>query len=344
MDFHDRELLKPVFAGEVLGVLHAPLEGAPGRRIDGQLIAGEPAPSLAFRVGDGAELAAGSRVLATRAGVVIHVEGRSIEIGTCYSHEGDVDLRSGDLFMEGSLLVRSDVHRGFCARASGDLDVKGSVDGSAYAGANLRILGGVRGSEGSMVSAEGNLRAHHAERARLDCGNVLEVVDAMNSEMSAVQIRVERSLRGGRAAVEIGLVTRDAGTNATYGETVIEAGVPREKPDAAAREALIAAKAQRLGARRLPGAHGTMAERGKGGKAGRDLAGVQRGALARKIERAERAANLLPLAFVEVRGVAHPGVHIRIGTARLQLENEMRNVRFTLDLERHTIRAEAQKP
>jgi uncharacterized protein (DUF342 family) len=258
-------------------------------------------------------------------------------------HEGDVDLRSGDLSMEGSLVVRNDVQRGFCARASGDLDVKGGVDGSAYAGANLRVFGGVRGSEGSRVSAGGNLRAHHAERARLDCGNVLEVIDAVNSEMSAVQIRVERSLRGGRAAVEIGLVTRDAGASAVHGETVIEAGVPREEPDAAAREAIMAAKVQRLGARRLPGARGTTAERAKGGKVGRDLAGVQRSALARKIERAERADSLLPHAFVEVRGIAHPGVHVRIGEARLQLEKPMRNVRFTLDLERRTIRTEAPK-
>jgi hypothetical protein len=91
--------------------------------------------------------------------------------------------------------------------------------------------------------------------------------------------------------------------------------------------------------RRMSGLRGSAPERAKGGKLAREMAGVHRGGLARKMARAERIDALLPLA-VEVRGIAHPGVHIRIGDARLQLESPMRNVRFTLDLELRTIRTE----
>jgi uncharacterized protein (DUF342 family) len=345
MDFRDRELLKPVSAGEKLGVVHPPWEGAPGLRVDGLPIAGEPAPAFTFHIGEGTELVADDRVVATRAGVIIYVEGRSIEVGNHYLHDGDVDLRCGDLSMVGSLVVKKDVQRGFCVRATGDIEIKGGVEGgSAHAGANLRVSGGVRGSEGSMVAAEGDLRAHHAERARLVCGGVLDVVNAVNSRLSAVHIRVERSLRGGRASVEIGLVARDLGTEVAYGETMIEAAVLREEPDAAARAALEAAKAERMGARRAPAdARATLFERSKGGKIERDLLLVKRSALARKIERADRASALLPLAFIEVRGVAYPGVHVRIGHARLELEKAVHGVRFTFDVERRTIRMEAPK-
>ena len=339
MDFHDRELLKPISTGEALGRLHPPVQGSPGLRVDGKRTAAKAARAL--HVGPGAELLADGRVLATCAGVVIYVERRSIEVGTHYAHQGHVDLRSGDLSMDGSLVVRGDVQRGFEVRATGDLEIKGDVDGgSAYAGANLSVSGGVRGSEGSMVSANGDLRARHAERARLDSGGAIELTDAVNSELSAVQIRIERSLRGGRAVVEVGLVTRDAGTPTATAETVIEAAVPREHAETDARRAFEAAQARRRVARRTQRPPAGTADRAKGGKLARNLADVQSSELARKIERAERVDALLPQAFIEVRGTAHPGVQVRIGQARLLLQDTTHNVRFTLDLERQTIRTE----
>jgi hypothetical protein len=198
----------------------------------------------------------------------------------------------------------------------------------------------VRGSEGSMVSASGNLHALHVERARLHSGGVLEVSDAVNSDLSAVHIRIERSMRGGHAAVEVGFITRDAGTSTASSDTVIEAAVPREEPEADARRAIEASKLERMVGRRLPGPRSGTGDRAKGGKLARELADVQRADLEHKIERAERIEALLPHAFIEVRGTAHAGVHVRIGEARLLLQNTTRNVRFTLDVERQTIRTE----
>ena len=342
LDFHDREMLKPVSIGEALGRVVPPIEGAPGLRVDGMAVAAKAGQVAALRVGPGTELLADGRVVASLAGVVIYVEGRSLEVGTRYEHKGNVDLRTGDLSMEGSLIVRGDVERGFWVRATGDLEIQGTVDGgSAYAGANLKISGGVRGSDGGVVSANGNLRVRHIERARLDSGSVLEVIDAVNSELSAVNIHVEHSVRGGRAAAEVGLVTRDAGTPAATADTVLEAGVPRAEPEADARCMIEAAKAQRMAARRPPGRSGAALDRAKGGKLARELAGVRELKMARTIERAERMAALLPGAFIEVHGHAHPGVDVRIGTARLLLESTLHAVRFTLEPEGETIRTEA---
>jgi len=63
--------------------------------------------------------------------------------------------------------------------------------------------------------------------------------------------------------------------------------------------------------------------------------------MAMHFERAERMAALLPGAFIEVHGHAHPGVDVRIGTARLLLESTLHAVRFTLEPEGETIRTEA---
>lgn len=338
VDFHNRELLKSVSSGDTIGRLHPPIEGAAGVRIDGAPVPAKPPPPPAFRVGPGAELLTDGRIVAISPGVVIYVEQRSIEVGRHYVHEADVDLRSGDLSMEGSIEIRRDVQRGFAVRATGDIEIKGTVDGgSASAGGNLKIAGGVRGSEGSMLSAAGDLTARHADRARLDSGGTLALSSAVNSELSAAQIRIERSLRGGHAAAEIGLVTHDAGTSSQT-ETVVEAAVPREQPEADVRSALRSVKLQRVVAQRM--ARSGTADRPKGGKLARELADAQRAELARKIERAERQNALLPSAFVEVRGTAYAGVRVHIGPARLLVQNPIRNVRFTFDLERSAIRTE----
>jgi uncharacterized protein (DUF342 family) len=307
-------------------------------------IAAKRGRAHALEVGPGAELLADGRVLATCTGVVIYVEGRSIDVGTRYEHKGNVDLRVGDLSMAGSLVVKGDVQRGFSVRASGDLEIRGDVDGgSASAGANLKIAGAVRGSEGSIVSSGGDLHARHVERARLDSGGVLELTDAVNSALSAVTIRADRSLRGGHAAVEVGLVTRDAGTLTALADTILEAGALREDRGAEACARLESAKAQRMVARRMLGMRAGLAHGAEPGKLARGLADVQSRALARKIQRVERIAALLPRAFVEVRGTAYPGVHVRIGDAHLLIEDAMRSVRFTLDAERRTIRVEGAK-
>jgi hypothetical protein len=198
----------------------------------------------------------------------------------------------------------------------------------------------VRGSEGALVSAAGDLRAHHVERARLESGGVMELNDAVNSELSAVEIRIGRSLRGGRAAVERGLVTRDAGTPSGTTPTIIEAGVPRQEAQADARSVLTAAKASRMAARRQPASRGPHAGGAASGKLARELIEATRGILARKIHHAERMAALGPTAFIEVRGAAYAGVEVRIGDARLQLDDTVRRVRFTLDVQHRTIRAE----
>jgi uncharacterized protein (DUF342 family) len=341
MDFHDRELLKPVSLGQSLGHLYPPVEGTPGVRVDGALVPAVPARAFALKLGPGTQLLADGRILATCTGAVIYSEGRSIEVGTNYEHKGGIDVRSGDLSMEGSLVVRGDVQHGFWVRATGDLEIKGGVEGgSAYAGANLKVSGGVRGGVGSMISAGGDLHARYVERARLDSGGVLELTSAVNSDLSAVHIHIERSLRGGRAAVEVSLVTHDAGTPTANVETVIEAAAPREPAVDDARNALHAAKALRLTGRRGPGPRSGPSDRPKGCKLGRDTVDVRRSELARKVARAERISALLPQAFIAVTGTAHAGVRVCIGEAWLLLQEPERNVRFALDIERGAIRKE----
>jgi uncharacterized protein (DUF342 family) len=342
LDFHDRELLKPVHAGDVLGRVWPARAGRAGYLLDGTPLPVAAVAEVAVGLGPGAQRDAAGVVTATRAGIVLCKALASLELSIDvvdqHVHDGAVDLRSGHLHMLGSLIVKGDVHGAFRVYASGDVEIRGSVDnGHLYAGGSARIQHGVVGAA-SSVCAEGDLTVRHAESATLHAGRALHIRDAVHARLFAPRIEVAGRLRGGVAAAESSAVVHEAGSPQGVA-TELAVAEPLELPIEAARRDLERAKAVRgLG----PGAsqrRGALTERGKGGKVGRAHAALRASDIERLARRAERRKVLASTAFVQV-GLAHAGVLIRIGDQRLLLEHELRSHRFSLDLETRQIRTD----
>jgi uncharacterized protein (DUF342 family) len=350
MDFMDRELLKPVLPGSCLGKLHAARPGVPGCRVDGSAVPVAPVAQARLELGEGVVCKPDGTLEAARPGVVQYLANKKIDVVRHHEHAGDVDLRSGHLDMEGSLTIKRSVHRPFRATASGDVEILGLVDGgSVYAGGSIRVRGGVTGSE-TTLSALGDISAHHAEGAHLVCSGRLELESAVNAELAAEQIQVAGKLRGGAARAERVIAVSDVGAP-SGGGTLLAAGLPLEQPLTEVRRALDVAKQQRalrgrssFGARAEPraatGGARAGVERGKSGKLERAGAALARSALDVKLELAARRTALLPHASVEVRGTAHAGVTVQIGSARLVVDPALTAVRFCFDAETRQVRWE----
>jgi uncharacterized protein (DUF342 family) len=336
MDFHDRELLKPVTAGSVLAHVRKASAGRAGRRVDGSELPVAKTREFALNLGPGAALREDGAVVATRAGVVLYAGRAQLDVVQQHVHTGKVDLRSGHLDMEGSLVVRGDVERLFRASASGDVEVQGSVAyGSVHAGGSLRVSGGVRGGETGMVSAEGDIAVRHAEAAHIVCGGLLKLESAVNSELSARDVQVTGKLRGGHTRAEHGIVVREAGI-ALGAHTELSAAVPIKRPVMDAKRVVDRAKELRA----LVHKSARNEQRGKGGKAGRAAAALASAALERKVELAEQREALLPHAFIEVSGPIHPGVMVHIGNASLGIDEPSSGLRFSFDFETRQVRTE----
>jgi uncharacterized protein (DUF342 family) len=336
MDFLDRELLKPVAVGAVVGRLHAAIEGVVGRLVDGGELAVAKTRACTLALGPGVAAQPNGEIVATRAGVLLYAGKKSVDVVQQHVHTGKVDLRSGHLDMQGSLVVRGSVERLFRAAASGDLEVQGGVEyGSVSAGGSLRVSGGVRGGETGMVSAEGDVAVRHAEYAHIVCGGLLKLESAVNCELSARDIQVTGKLRGGKARAEHGLVAAEAGV-AQGVSTALASALPLERPVLAAKRSVETAKEQR----QLVHKSVRDDERGKGGKAGRAKSELASADLERKIALAQRRDELLPEAFIEVRGTVHAGVTIQLGAASLSIDQSTSCVRFSFDAETRQIRTE----
>jgi hypothetical protein len=276
-------------------------------------------------------------VIAEAAGVILYLPHKSLAVVQQHSHRGDVDLKSGHLDMEGSLSISGDVSRLFCATATGDVDIGGTVaGGSVYAGGSIRVRGVVQGGEQGLLYARGDVALKTADRAQIVSHGLLTLESAMNCllEAEAIQVGV---LRGGEARAERFVKVMEAGS-ARGVDTLIAVAQPLEPARDELREAVANAKQVRTAQRARAGS--SSHERARGGKMGRVLAARGRDDLARAVSLRTRQAELLKTAHVVVQGVAHAGLTVRVGIVQLALLEPLAPTRFSLDVETRSIRCE----
>jgi uncharacterized protein (DUF342 family) len=345
MDFFDRELLKPVTRGQPIGVLRPAQRGTPGMRVDGQsLPVAEPRP-LALECGPGVRVEENGRICAARAGVVVYVAGKSLDVVDHHVHRGDVDLRSGHLDMQGSLSIDGDVQRAFNVRATGDIEIKGNVEsGIVTAGGHVKVHGVIRGGHEGSVHARGDLTAHQTQGATLVAGGTIALDGALHCQLAAVAIQARQTLRGGSVRAERSIHSRDAGAPHGSTATVLAAGEALPNLLEQAHWAQGMQKQQRAAERLAGTSTRGNGDRAKGGKLGRIAAERHKAELERKIALRQRSRELLPLAAIEITGTAHEGLTIAMGDARLVLERPMQQVRFTFDLDSASIQARGLEP
>lgn len=338
IDFYDRELLKPAAPRQELGRVRSPLSGIEGRNVRGEVLAPAPVHPCALRLESGVALGTDGIVRATRAGVIVYVEGQSLDVSSHVVHQGAIDLHSGSLETRGSLTIRGDIQPSFSVRAEGDVVVEGTVEGGTLiAGGNIQVKPGIQGGYAGIVCARGDVTARHADRATVKAGGGIRLESATHCELSADWMRISHAVRGGRAAAQRSVVTHEAGSPRGSIATTLEAAVVLDDSLDAVTEALAAKKARRTLERQSGWPLRRDGARPKGGKLGLESVALQREETARKVRRAQARERLLSTAFVEVAGTAYAGTMIVLGEHRLLLERDVTAVRFAVDPESRTI-------
>lgn len=316
IDFRDRSTLVVVTAGEVLGVYHAPIHGTEGHDVQGGELPFTPGKDNPPKLGDGAELREGGNVVATVDGIINCQSGGTLEVNDAYEHRGDVDLKSGDLKMNGAIIVTGDITRGAKVQAVGGVVIKGMIDaGGVESDGPVTVLGGVMVEEKAWIRARGDVICRHTQGARIECKETITVQqNAVNSLLKAKAIVGEsKSMRilGGIARAEEQIVVGKAGSD-LGARTVLSVAVPLNWDyDTVASQLGEAAPAKKT----------TRGKKGRRSKPDRKSG---------KAEKAESstavAKRLLEIARIEVTGTLHSGVVIEIGKLSMTIEREMHGV------------------
>jgi len=328
LDYRERGFLHPAAEGSQLGIVHPPQDGVPGTTCLGRPLAPPKTKAITLRTGPGATIDAAGRVFALRDGVV-SLTSQGIDVLPLFVHEGDVTLRTGNLHTHGSLQVKGDVGAGFSIEADGDVDVQGCIFGSnLQVGGNARI--GLGAQQGSRIEACGDIRCRHATSSTLLCkGSIVALDELVRCEATAAEIRVTDGrgcVLGGTLRARDAILVLQAGSESGVATLLSAADVASESANLLRASAQLE-RTERLAQKASPRTDGPM----RGGKLGREQTAAQDAALREKVALAQRQRELLTTARIEVRGVAHPGVRIRLGNAEHVLDSAVRAVRFRWD-------------
>ncbi|MEB3298471.1 MAG: FapA family protein [Candidatus Sericytochromatia bacterium] len=228
VDYFNLDVVANVPAGTVLARKIPPVPGKMGKAVTGE--------DLSPRVPREAKLKPGKNTILTDDELMVVATGKgeprlergAIHVITNYIVEGDVDFGVGNIDFEGDVEIRGDVKNKFVVKATGNIHVKGAVDGATVmAGRDLIVAGGVR--QNAVLDAGGDALVSFMESSQARVrGNLTVQEDLLFSDVEVGgECRINGSLVGGECRVDVLLVVKTIGSKMGTATTVLL--TPRDK-------------------------------------------------------------------------------------------------------------------
>ncbi len=185
MDFKELGLINNVEEGQLLATKYPAVEGTPGTDIFGDIVGVHAAKDTNFATGKNISASEdGLTCHATREGQVF-LKSRIINVSPIYTVAHDVDLNTGNISFNGTIVVHGNVLSGFTLKARENITVKGVVEGATLiAGGNIYIREGVKGHETGRIQCKGELVTPFVESGEVEChGNMKVQTSIINSKV-----------------------------------------------------------------------------------------------------------------------------------------------------------------
>lgn len=235
MDFREQLFIHNVKKDDILAVKTPLTKGHNGMDIFGEAIPATPGK-------DNKLIAAGNvttsndclSLIAEIDGMVSIGDGNKISIFKGHEVSGDVDLKTGNLTMDGSLVIKGWVRSGFIVSASGEIHISGGVEKAVVeAGAGLYVNGGVLGSD--KIFSGGNLTAFFIENAIVHARGDIVLRDDMRncnaSTSSIIDVTGGKGrIIGGTLKALMGITANEIGSMAGVRTNII-VGIDQELND-----------------------------------------------------------------------------------------------------------------
>ncbi len=187
VDYKDLNLFVLVKANDTLAIRIPQTQGKPGKNVFGETVAAQNGRPIPMPEGKNTKVLGEHQLIATINGQIVDT-GTKISIDPRLVIKGAVGVATGDIDFDGSILVNGSVKQGFSVKATGDIEIKGSVNGAEVTGRNVYISGGVTGVNRGKVHAEQDVRAAFTENAVIEAGRDIYISDvALHSTLRAGQ-------------------------------------------------------------------------------------------------------------------------------------------------------------
>ncbi|MDR0399681.1 MAG: FapA family protein [Treponema sp.] len=230
VNFKDLNIIQNVVENQPLAVKIPAQRGKDGKNIRGVLFPAKDGKDVSLPLGKNVRVADDEVTIVADINGQVLIVNNKINVEPVYTVDDGVNLKSGNIEFLGTVIVNGNVEDGFFVKASGNIEVNGTVEK-----AELVSQGDIIVTQGIAGKGEGTVRAGHSvwakfiENAAVESGDMVVVSDGIiNSRVDAAKRVLCQGKRaaivGGRvrAAEEINAKTLGSPISGT--ETVLEAG------------------------------------------------------------------------------------------------------------------------
>jgi len=175
-----------VQAGQFVAEVRFATPAKIGMNVIGQPILPPAGPNLEVGVGEGISQKEPGKFYAEYGGVPTYEEGK-LGLVKSHVHEGDVNLKSGNIYFEGPLEIKGSVDVGSVVRVKGPLKVYGSITGGIVISKEpIEVVESiVTGPQGKIICST-QIKADFIENSNIECdGSVVVTRSLVSSDVVA---------------------------------------------------------------------------------------------------------------------------------------------------------------
>jgi uncharacterized protein (DUF342 family) len=180
VDYKTLNLFHNVVRGQLLAVRIPPQPGVPGITVRGRTLLPKGGKNVVLPRGKNTVVdESGNQLYAVVDGHVSIVDNK-VTVHNVLELKGDIDLSSGNIDFVGSVAIKGNITSGFVVKASGDVQVNGTIEGALVeAGGNVLVKNGIAGGYKAFVKANGSIFAKFAENAKMESNGDVVISDAI---------------------------------------------------------------------------------------------------------------------------------------------------------------------
>ncbi len=237
VDFKELNLVQNVVEGQPLAQKIPAERGKAGKTVTGKYLEAKNGRDIPMPVGKNTRVADdGVTIVAETNGQVL-VLNNKINVEPILNIEGDVSLKTGNIMFLGTVFISGNVEDGFSVKASGNIEVKGTVGKSELdAEGDIVVSQGIAGKGDGHVRAGRSIWSKFIENTKVEAGEFVIVSDGIINS----QVNANRKIlcQGKRAAIIGGMLSASeeihAKTLGSFGgasETVLNVGFDPKSKD-----------------------------------------------------------------------------------------------------------------
>lgn len=229
IDFKELNLIQNVIAGQPLATKMMPERGKVGKTLFGKLLEAKNGKDIPVPLGKNVRLDSDGRT------IIAEVNGQVLLVGGKITVEpimelDEVNIKTGNINFLGTVICHGSVDDGFNIKASGNIEVYGSVGNCQLeADGDIIVARGITGRDEGTIRSQKSVWARFIQNTKVESGDSVIVNDyIMNSQVSAkkkILVTGKRAqIIGGHLFATEEITAKNIGSAGGSVETILEVG------------------------------------------------------------------------------------------------------------------------